>query len=222
MQRLKTLVLFGILLSANWLFAQAPTGDSLAIPLRSLKVPVSDMVDPFGPAFMLSFEHRVASRWAVMLEGGYVTTFNKRYFYKHNMYGYKLRSEIRRYYNLKDPETPMYLALQYMWRTSTIPALEGIFCTGNCPPNNTQRFNYDYYKKVQTAHFALGFLVKNQRRMIWDFEFFAGIRWRNPEFLRAPVAAKFVRDYNQLISFKQAKKDVLPSLGCAVRVGFRM
>jgi hypothetical protein len=221
MQHFKTLVFCSFLLVANLLVAQAPA-DSVAVPLRSLKIPVSDLVDPFGPAFMLSFEHRVAMRWSAMLEGGYVTNFNGRFFNRDITYGYKLRAEIRRYISLKDPELPKYFALQYMWRTTTTPAQKGVFCTGDCPPGHTRVFAYDYFKRVQTAHLALGFLVKNKRRLIWDFEFFAGLRWRNPEFLRVPEGAQFRRDYNKLISFRKADADILPSLGCAVRVGFRM
>lgn len=221
MEHCKTLIFCGFLLAANLLVAQT-SADSVAVPLRSLKIPVSDMVDPFGPAFMLSFEHRMTSRWSVMLEGGYVTTFDRRYFYRNKMYGHKLRAEIRRYYSIKNPEMPKYFALQYMWRTTVTQAQTGVFCIGNCPPKNTRIFDYDYFKRVQTAHFALGFLVKNQRRLIWDIEFFAGIRWRNPEFLRVPKGVKFLREHNKLISFKQADADVFPSLGCAVRIGFQM
>ncbi|GEM_PF-6827058 len=202
--------------------AQAQVADTTFLPLRSLKISIADMLDPFAPAFLLGFEHRIAPRWSLMAEGGFVTSFEGRYLMQKPMSGYKARGEVKRYFEFQKTSAAWYFGLQYMWRTTTIPNEKGLFCLNGCPDLRYVELLYDFSRRIDAGHLSLGFLLKTESRALWEFSVFGGFRHRVPMFEGVPAGARFVRIPNRYFSFRQKDPDTLPSIGCAIRVGFQM
>ena len=92
------LFLMGIILSIPLYSQKKIPKDELALreltfKTNSLKYYLSDLVNPFAPAFQLAYERRFSRKFAAELSAGYITSFGGQWGANNQMEGYLLRAE---------------------------------------------------------------------------------------------------------------------------------
>lgn len=201
-------------------FLLAQNKDSLAFdfPNRQLKVSLLDMIDPFAPAFMLSYEQGFSKDFSLLMEGGPVSSFDGHWVMQDPIEGYKLRGELRYYLALDDQLTRFYLGLQAMYRRTVKPNLTGTFCRYDC--SFFQEMDYRFIKNVTAGHFSLGITAAVSKHIVLDFGGFAGFRYLNKVYDGIPSDAVLLREDFITIDFDTPGESLIPSIGAAFRVGF--
>ena len=109
--------------------------DSAAIvkqPKHQLKVSLMDMIDPFTPSFMLSYEQLFGDHYSFLVEGGPASSFGGKWANNNSLKGYKLRGELRYYIDMSDANDRFYFGLQGLYKHTVKPGLVGSFCRYDC------------------------------------------------------------------------------------------
>ena len=107
--RSSTVVLLCLFATANSSFGQKDSTWAEALPKHQLKLSVFDMIDPFSPSFMLSYEQFLGANFSILAEGGYASSFNGNWLLRDKLEGYKLRGELRFFWTGAIPQTAFIL-----------------------------------------------------------------------------------------------------------------
>jgi hypothetical protein len=183
-------------------------------PGRSFKVSLMDAIDPFSPAFMLSYEQPFAEFYSVQAEGGFISTFGGKWVQEEPIGGFKTRLEIRKYWPFTAPKDFVYIGLQGMYKKMRYPSENDVFCRDGC--NYFQWFNFREENNAYAGHLSLGLIFFAGQHIIIDLGGFGGLRVNHRRYVGVPDDA--TRRFTRI--FRQPGTFAYPSLGVAMKIGF--
>lgn len=183
-------------------------------PGRSFKVSLMDAVDPYSPAYLLSFEQPFAESFSVQAEGGPIHSFDGTWVNREPMDGFKTRLEVRKYWLFTAPKDFVYIGLQGMFKKVRYGEGTDIFCRDDC--NFFQRLDFTEENRVMAGHFSMGIIFFAGQHVIIDLGGFGGLRWNNRRYRGIPEDA--VR--RSVPFFREPGRHTFPSLGFTMKIGF--
>jgi hypothetical protein len=189
------------------------------LPKQQVKLSFTDIIDPFSPTIMVSYEHFFGDNFSILAEGGYVTTFNGKWILGNKMDGFKLRGELRFFIDSETSGDRFYLGLQGLFKHTEKLNLNGDFCRDNCA--YTQRLPYSFVKYAGAGHISLGFLLPISEHIVTDISGFGGFRYIVGKYGSIPEDAVYVASFSEdNITFDQEGGFFVPSIGLLLRFGF--
>ena len=208
------LIFPSFLQSQNGLFV--PEGQVPSTLLKgSAKISWTDMVDPFGPVFGMAFEQKIANRMSVQLEGGYLSTFDGRYFIQRDLEGYKIRGEFRIYDRDDFSLEGVSYGLQLMYKNDWANENGGFQRGGG---SFFQNLDYRIEREVIAGHFMTNIMFPTGGKSFLEFSVWAGLRRLVRTYEGVPDDAELVSDFGFFVS-RDPGTFVNPSLGVALRLG---
>lgn len=185
-------------------------------PLKSIvKLPLFDMVDPFGPVFGLGFEQKIAKRVTLYAEGGYLSSFNGKYMLRRDLEGYKVRGEIRIYDRDDFCVEGISYGLQFMYKSDHANE-NGDFQRGGGA--FFQNFDFQIERNVMALHFVTNIIFPLQGKSILEFSAWGGARRLDRKYNGIPDDAVLISDFGLFVS-RDPGLFINPSLGFSIRMG---
>ncbi len=188
------------------------------VPSHQIKISIIDCIDPFSPAFLLSYEQPFARTFALLAEGGYITSFNGRWVIGEQLEGYKIRGEVRWYDKPMNARDRFYVGLQTMYKSTSRAGLSGTFCRDDCA--YFQDLEYSRATRVAAVHCSIGFSLVFSRHFVMDIGGFGGWRFASRSNEGIPADATLLGESTGFFQFDGPGRYSIPSLGFTLRMGF--
>ncbi len=183
-------------------------------PGRSIKLSLFDAIDPFSPAYLLSYEQPFARTFSWQAEGGFISTLEGRWVNQEKLSGFKSRIEVRKYWPFTLPKDHFYIGLQGMFKQVRYPGQNEVFCRDDC--QYFQQMDFNEVNNVLAGHLSLGLIFFAGRNIAIDIGGFGGFRWNNRLFEGIPDDAEL----QGVRFFRLPGKNFYPSLGFTLKTGF--
>ena len=165
---MKTVLLFILLISTQIICGQNDTVIDNKFCIKTSPLSFLSIYD--GPAYKIGTEIKLHKNISTYLEyGGYIQTHNVPIWWKENLTGFTVKSEIKYYLNRKKLTVGKYIALEYSYKNQIF----GFW--GTIKVDSVTSYSKDYNISKEASCFNLKFGEVFIKRKRFVFEYFGGM-----------------------------------------------
>ncbi len=222
---MKIFTLFFLLLFTIPISAQITSEDTVLMHIRSLKFSILDPFEPYSKSYLFSYEHQFGQHFSLLAEAGFTNGSAWSGSKRKETNGHKMRIELRRYGPVRS-NSRFYFGLQYMHKKLAGDDFRDKFSGGDILDPNDPYYKFGYLKKVNALHLTGGAMLVFWRRVLMDFQIFAGFRHKQTTAVGLPdhFKLRIEDDYSwvndkEAIPFKGGKLSI--GFVCRIGIGFK-